>query len=132
MEISSEQVDSSALGACLALRFLFHPKQQRVSRNQMPDLQDSAIFHRLWGLFGLVDPMIRSRLNATEAEALDSFQKKFDSLLWEPLSDHPHISQLRDDDLSPLTALGKSLYDQLIRRHKISVWKRFRLKLQGW
>ena len=132
MEITSEQVRSTALGACLALRFLFHPKQQQVSRNQLPDLSDSAIFHRLWDLFGLVDPGTKSRLNAAETEALEEFMQCYNSLSWEPLADQPHISQLQDDDLSSLTSVGKSLYDQLIRRQSISWWKRLTLKLKGW
>ena len=132
MEITSDQVDSAAIGACLALRFLFHPKQQHVSRNQLPDLSDSAIFHRLWDLLGLIEPATRTRLNATETEALEEFMRCYNSLPWEPLADQPHISQLRDDDLSPLTRVGKSLHDQLIRRQNMSWWKRLTLKLGGW
>jgi hypothetical protein len=132
MEITSDKVDSATIGACLALRFLFHPKQQQASRNQLPDLSDSAIFHRLWDLFGLLDPETRSRLNAAETEALATFLQRYNSLPWEPLAGHPHISQLRDDNLSSLTSAGKSLHDQLIRRQNISVWKRLSLKLRGW
>lgn len=98
----------------------------------MPELSDSAIFHRLWSLLGLHDPEILSRLKDAEIESLAIFLQKFDSLPWEPLTDNPHISQLRDNDLSPITPLGKSLYDQLIRRQKISLWKRLMFKLQGW
>ena len=132
MEIPPDQVRSAALGACLALRFLFHPKQQRASRNQLPDLSDSAIFHRLWDLFGLVDPAARSRLNATETETLDEFERRYNSLPWEPLPDRPYISQLRDNDLSSLKAAGKSLHDRLMRRQNASLWKRLSLRRRGW
>ncbi len=132
MEITSDQVDSSATGACLALRFLFNPKQQQVSRNQLPDLSDSAIFHRLWDLFGLVDPATTAHLNTTETEALENFMRCYNSLPWEAIADKPHIAQLLDDDLSPLTPVGKLLYDQLIRRQNISWWKRLTIKLRGW
>ena len=132
MDVTSEQVNSSAIGACLALRFLFHPKARRVSRSQLPDLNDSAIFHRLWGLFGLVDPIVNSRLSTAEQVALDAFTRRFDELPWEILPEQPHISQLPDDDISSLTESGRNLYNHLIRRQKISLWRRIKLKLKGW
>ena len=121
MKPSPQNIRSVALGACIPLRFLFRPKQRRVSRAQLPDLKDSAIFHRLWSLFSLADPEIRTCLTAAEQNALDKFTLRFNQLPWEPLDEHPHISQLRTDDLSPLIELGRSLHDLLIRRQNLSL-----------
>ena len=132
MELTPEQVRSSTLGACIPLRFLFRPKHRGVSRSQLPGFEDSAIFHRLWSLFGLVDPAVRPHLSTMETEALDAFMQRFEELPWEPISGHPHISQLPDNDLSPLIDLGRSLHNHLIRRQKFPFWRRIANKLRGW
>ena len=134
MKTAAQQANDTLIMACLPLRFLFHPKQRRVSRAQMPGLKDSATFYRLWVILssGLQDPSVREHMTADEREALDLFLCCYDRLLWEPVLELPDISQLRDDDLSSLQAPGSALYDLLRQRQRLPLWRRLVLKLQGW
>jgi hypothetical protein len=99
----------------------------------MVGFSDSAIFYRLWDLMGGVrDPLVASHLTEGEKEALAEFMTVFDSLAWEPVSSHPHVSEIPGDDLSPLLPAGRRLHDLVRRRSRVPLLRRLRLRLQGW
>ena len=125
--------NSTAIGACLPLRFLLNKKQRKVSRAQMPDLSDSAIFYRMWNLFSLEDPAVRVHLTGDERAALDAFNDKFHALPWEATLPQQHLRTLKDENLlDSIRESGRALHNLLIRRQRIPLLRRIKLKIQGW
>jgi len=52
-------------------------------------------------------------LSDEERAALAEFNRVFKSLPWRVIEAHPHISELADDDLSPLMETGQRLLGML-------------------
>ena len=95
------------------LKFLVQPSERHSRRigSGMASFSDSAIFHRLRDLvWTLGESQVIALLNAEEITALADFNEAFDSLPWRKVEGYPHISELPDDDLSPLEPTGKRLF----------------------
>jgi hypothetical protein len=74
-----------------------------------------------------VDPAERGYLN--------DFNAVLESLPWRVIDDHPHISELANNDLSPLLPSATQLLQSLERRTKPSVaqqWWRKALSFLRW
>ncbi|MGC4071725.1 MAG: hypothetical protein QM760_04280 [Nibricoccus sp.] len=113
-------------GAILALDFLLKADRREQHRKRMPDFSDSAIFHRLWDLFGVIRvPQSQAQLSEEEQHALRDFCSAFESLPWQPLVSHPHVSELEPDDLSQLIPAASQLSSLLKRRVKKPWWRVF-------
>jgi len=83
----------------------------------MEAFSESACFHRLKDLFWCIaEPEMAPVLTAEQSAALTEFERVYDSLAWRVIDGHPHISELPDDDLSPLVSAAERLY-ALIRPH---------------
>lgn len=132
-DFEKQQANSVAIAACIPLRFLFNNKQRQMSRRQTPELNDSSIFYGLWNLFGLEAPAVRPYLSESECEALDAFSELFHALNWQTLPEQPHLCTLPNDKLlDSIQDSGRALYDILNRRQRIPLWRKIKLKLQGW
>jgi hypothetical protein len=80
----------------------------------MESFSESACFHRLFGLFWtLRDADATALLSDEERAAKEEFTRVFESLQWRVIQAHPHISELPDDDLTPLLASGERLLQLL-------------------
>jgi len=76
----------------------------------MREVSDSAYVHRMFDLvYGLCEPSVLTYLTEDESKAVTEFNDLFDSLPWRPLSAHPHISELPNDDLSLLEAPARKI-----------------------
>ena len=103
----------SSLSPWSVLKFLVQPSERHSRRigSGMASFSDSAIFHRLRDLvWTLGESQVIALLNAEEITALADFNEAFDSLPWRKVEGYPHISELPDDDLSPLEPTGKRLF----------------------
>jgi hypothetical protein len=109
-----EQKKQMVLAPCLPLRFLVQAGSREVSRRQMPGMSDSAVFHRLHSLlWTLREPEAIELLSENEQEILARFTRVFESLPWRVIPAYPHISELPDNDLTPLIPTGAQLFDLL-------------------
>ena len=118
--------EAEVRGAILALDFVLSEDRRMLQRRQFSGFRDSAIFHRLWNLFGVIrHPIPRAKLSEEEEEALACFGAAFDALPWRELPSHPHVSQLDSDDLSALIPHAQRLSDLLKRRVPQPWWRRF-------
>lgn len=96
--------------ACFALIFLVHPERREQKPTGMEKLSDSACFRRLHDLLWTFrDAKTIELLNEDERAALTEFTQTFNSLPWRPVVTHPGISELPNDDLSPLVPPGEKL-----------------------
>jgi hypothetical protein len=118
------EFDAEIKAPILPLTFLLSEERRVQQRSRMPGISDSAIFHRLWHLFGIISVTEnRKLLDREEEEALAKFLSVYGSLPWEPLQSHPHISELESDDLSPLLPVARDLISVLERRTKKRWWQ---------
>ena len=102
---------ASLIAPRVPLRFLVRREQSVKQLNGMGAFSDSAFFHRMHGLLfvPLHEAEVVTLLSDEERVALTEFHRQFDSLPWRVIADHPHISELPDDDLSPLVPSGERL-----------------------
>jgi len=109
----------------LPLDFILSEDRRVQQRQRFVGFRDSAIFHRLWDLCGVirVTPN-RARLTKEEDQALQKFCDEYDKLPWRPLISHPHVSELESDDLSCLVPTARDLYSLMQKRHDKPWWKR--------
>jgi hypothetical protein len=115
--LTPDQQKSALLAPCLPLSFLVRPAGRDKSLNGMEGFSDSACFHRLHDLFWtLRDAEAAALLNAEERAAAAEFNRIFQSLRWRVIEAHPHISELPDDNLSPLVPAGDKLLRMLEAR----------------
>jgi hypothetical protein len=102
------------IGPCIPLRFLVDPQYRAKKPGGMERFSESACFYRLHDLFWTVrQPGAIALLSTDSRAALDEFNQVFESLPWQVIESHPHISELPSDDLLPLVAVGKTLYKAL-------------------
>ena len=115
--ISDWQFWNSIACARIPVRLLLEP--ERISaRTQMKEVSASAYVYRMFELFffHLRDPLLTARLQERERSDVDEFLRIFDALPWRPLSTHPHISELEDDDLGALVPLARRVDRHLLLR----------------
>jgi hypothetical protein len=116
--------EAEVSGPILPLKFLLSEKRRAQQRKRMPGFRDSAMFHRLWDLFGIISKTEnRKFLTPEEERALAEFLSVYDSLPWQPLQSHPHISELQSDDLSPLLPSARRLLSVIEKRTKKRWWQ---------
>ena len=102
---------------CLTLNFLVQPERRTKKLTGMESFSESACFHRLHDLWWtLGDAEAVALLTDDERAALAEFNRVFKSLPWRVIEAHPHISELPDDDLSPLIPAGEKLLRMLEAR----------------
>ena len=118
--LREDQKRASLVAPCVPLKFLLRPEQSVKNLNGMGAFSDSAYFHRMHDLlfWPLNDAEVTALLSDDERDALADFNREFDSLSWRVIADHPHISELPDDDLSPLVQPGERLLRLLEARNR--------------
>src|SRR5260221_8589784 len=122
MTLSSEQKCGTFAGACFPLEFLVCPDTRTTSRQQMEGFSDSAIFHRFMNLtWTLREPEAIALLSPEEKGLLAEFNAVFDSLPWQPVEGHPHISEVVDQELSKLLPSATLLLKSLERRTRMPI-----------
>ena len=105
------------LAPCLPLAFLVRPERRAQKPTGMESFSESACFHRLHDLFWTFrDAPAVALLSDDERSVLAEFTRVFESLPWRVIPDHPHISELPGDDLSPLLPSGERLLQMLEAR----------------
>jgi hypothetical protein len=78
----------------------------------MEQFSESACFHRLHDLFWCIrEPQMAPFLTPAQERALAEFDRLYRSLPWRVIAAHSHISEVLDDDLSPLVAPGLRLLE---------------------
>lgn len=108
--LTPDQQQSALLAPCIALTFLVRPDQRDKHLTGMENFSESACFHRLHDLFWTFrDADTVALLNAEERAAVIEFNRIFRSLRWRVIEAQPHISELPDDNLSPLVPVGEKL-----------------------
>ena len=112
--LTVEQKKQALLAPCIPLRFLLKPETRETSRRQMRGISESAVFYRLHSLFWtLREADAVALLNQDAKTVLVAFTRVFDSLPWRAISQHPHISELPDDNLTLLVPTGAELFQLL-------------------
>jgi hypothetical protein len=112
--LTAEQKRQALLAPCIALRFLLQPETREASRRQMRGISDSAVFYRLHSLvWTLREADVVAILTQDGQTVLAEFTRVFDSLPWQAIPGHAHISGLPDDDLTRLAPAGAQLFDLL-------------------
>src|SRR4051812_30699955 len=116
--MTQEEIKLSLTAPQLPLGFLLELHSRDTNRSQMPGCKDSAVFFRLWDLFDTMrEPTVLAELTPEQRAAADSFHAVMLRLPWRVLPEHPHISELPNDDLSPLIEPGKRLFSALSGKH---------------
>jgi hypothetical protein len=106
--IRTDTQSATLHAATFPLRFLIDRKSLMAAR--LNGFSDSASFHRLHDLFWtLRDAPAIALLGEDEKAALEEFNAVFNILPWRVIESHPHISELPNDDLSPLIPAGERL-----------------------
>ncbi len=126
--LSKEQKEAVMHAPRLPLSFLLELHPRDVNRRGWPaGTKDSAIFFRLWDLFDcLRDSEAIAALTPEQRAASESFHDAMTTLPWRTISEEPLIKELPDDDLTPLLAPGRRLYDALgASDKKVSCIRRF-------
>lgn len=110
----TEEQKMTLLAPCLPLDFLVRPERHARKPTGMESFSESACFHRLHDLFWTFrDAPAVALLSDEERSMLAEFTRAFDSLPWRVIPEHPHISELPGDDLSPLLPSGQRLLRML-------------------
>ena len=116
--MTPEEKELSLTAPQLPLSFLLELHPRETNRRQMPGCKDSAIFFRLWDLFDcLREPSVINELTPEQRAAADAFHDAMNRLPWRALPEYPHVSELPDDDLTPLIEPGKRLFSALSGKH---------------
>jgi hypothetical protein len=101
----------------MSLAYLVKPERRANKPDGMETFSQSAVFHRMKDLFWCIaEPEMAPFLTVEQIHALAEFERVYRSLPWRVIDGHPHISELPDDDLSPLVPAAERLYE-LIRTH---------------
>lgn len=115
--LTSEEQKMTLLAPCLPLAFLVRPERRAQKPTGMESFSESACFHRLHDLvWTFRDAPAVALLDDEEQLVLAEFTRVFESLPWRVITDHPHISELPGDDLSPLLPSGERLLQILEAR----------------
>ncbi len=94
----------------MPLAYLVEPERRARKPTGMEAFSESACFHRLRDLFWCVaEPQMAPFLTPEQSAALAEFERAYHSLPWRVIDAHPQISELPDDDLSPLVPAGQRL-----------------------
>jgi hypothetical protein len=105
-----DERDKCLAASCIPLAFLVRPERRAQKPSGMEEFSESACFHRLHNLFWCVgEPQMAPFLTPEQQSARAEFDRVYHSLPWRVIAAHPHISELPDDDLSPLMASGQRL-----------------------
>jgi hypothetical protein len=108
--LTTEQQKIALSAPLLPLRFLLLPEHRANKPSGMESFSESACFHRLYDLlWTLREKDVVAILSDEERAALADFTRVFESLPWRVIEASPHISELPDDDLSPLLPTGDKL-----------------------
>jgi hypothetical protein len=92
------------------LEYLVDLERSASKPTGMESFSESACFHRLRDLLWCVaGPRMAPFLTAEQSAALAEFECAYRSLPWSVIEAHPHISELPNDDLSPLVPAGQRL-----------------------
>lgn len=114
--LTDDMKQQSLLAPCLPLRFLIKPETRVASRHQMQGFSDSAVFYRLHDLFWTLRAAdALALLTDNERLVVREFDRLFDSMPWRVIPSHPHVSELPDDNLTPLIPAGEKLLRMLER-----------------
>jgi hypothetical protein len=115
--LTHNQRETALVAPCLPLKFLVRPERRAKKPSGMESFSESACFFRLHDLlWTLRDAEAVALLSDDERAALEEFNRAFQSLPWRVIEAHPHISELPDDDLSPLLPTGARLLGLLEAR----------------
>jgi hypothetical protein len=115
--LTPDQQKPALLAPLSPLRFLVRPERRSKKPTGMESFSESACFHRLHDLlWTLRDAEVVALLSEEERVASTEFARVFESLPWCVIQAHPHISELPDDDLSPLLPAGERLLGLLEAR----------------
>ena len=115
--LTAEEQKMTLLAPCLPLAFLVRADRRAQKPTGMESFSDSACFHRWHALFWTFrDASAVALLSDPERAVLAEFTRVFESLPWRVIVDHPHISELPDDDLSTLLPSGERLLQLLEAR----------------
>ena len=126
MALSSTQKHITLHSPIVPLHFLVHLDTRIGARQHMAGFSDSAIFHRWMSLcWTFTEAEAVALLTPEEQTHLRDFNAVFESLPWNPIESHPHISELANNDLSALLPPAKRLLESLERRTRPSVLKRW-------
>lgn len=94
----------------MSLTYLVDLKRRARKPSGMESFSESACFHRLRDLSWCIShPEMAPFLTVEQAAALAEFECVYHSLPWRVIETHPHISELPDDDLSPLIPTAQRL-----------------------
>lgn len=127
--LTPEQQKIALKTPCLTLSFLVQPERRAKKLTGMESCSESACFHRLHDLWWtLGDAETVALLTDDERAALAEFNRVFKSLPWRVIEAHPHISELPDDDLSPLIPAG----EELLRMLEARTSRRYRFTWLRW
>lgn len=108
--LTTDQQQQLLRVSCLSLTYLVDLKRRARKPSGMESFSESACFHRLRDLsWCIAQPEMAPFLTAGQSAALAEFERIYHSLPWRVIETHPHISELPDDDLSPLIATGQRL-----------------------
>ena len=111
MQVNAEQQQQCLAGSCIPLAFLVEPERRARKPSGMESFSESACFHRLRNLFWCVgEPAMASHLSGEQRAALAELDRAYHALPWRTIADHPHISELPDDDLSSLVPAATRLF----------------------
>ena len=91
------------------LSFILDAKKRR-ERKQMREFSDGAFVHRIFDLlFTMRQDWVVVRLTDEEKRALSEFDAAWSALPWMPLPEHPHVSEVSDEDIRALVAPSRKL-----------------------
>ena len=108
--LTAEEQRTRFAAACIPLCYLVRPERRARKPTGMEHFSESACFHRLRNLFWPIgDTQFASYLTQQEKDALSEFERVYQSLPWCVIATHLHISELPDDNLSPLVPFGQRL-----------------------
>lgn len=110
MPLNPEQIRQSLQASCLPLAYLTEPERRARKPTGMENYSESTCFHRYRDLlWPISEPAMEPYLTREQSVALAAFEQVYHSLQWRIIEGHPHISELPDDDLSPLVPFGEHL-----------------------
>jgi hypothetical protein len=133
MMLTADQKQTALVAPCMPLGFLLRAENRTMPREQMAGFSDSAIFHRWMDLlWTLREPEVVALLNPEEKRYLAEFHAVFESLPWQPLPGHPHISEVADEELARLLPSAARLLESLERRTSPSGLQRWCRRILAW
>jgi hypothetical protein len=108
--LDAKQQEAAFLAPCAVLSFLVRPERRLQSRTSREPHPDSAYLHWLYEeCWTFRDARAVALLNDEERAVLAEFNRAFESQPWRVMEAHPHLSELPNDDLTPLIPAGEKL-----------------------